>query len=94
LVVDTGLSDEFWFAPNNQHGDWVTAEIQFSVPFLIAPAVLITAKVQIVATFGAGCMPVAIAQNVTRFGFTLAARNSDTNGNGGSAFFDWVAFGL
>jgi hypothetical protein len=41
-----------------------------------------------------GYAPVAIAQNVTRFGFTLAARDSDTNGNGGMAFFDWVAFGL
>jgi hypothetical protein len=94
LLVDTGRSLEFMFAPTNHHGDWVTAEIQFSVPFVIPPAVLITPIVRVLDTFGAWCMPVAIAQNVTRFGFTLAARNSDTNSSGGNAFFDWVAFGL
>lgn len=39
------------------------------------------------------CAPVAIAQNVTRFGFTLAARNTDSNENVAPAVFDWVAFG-
>jgi hypothetical protein len=95
LTVDTGQSLEFTFRPTNQPGDWVTAEIQFSVPFFGAPVVLIGARVRLVDIgLGFGCMPVAIAQNVTRFGFTLAARNSDTNGNGGTAAFDWVAFGL
>jgi hypothetical protein len=102
LLVDTGQSLEFSFAPTNHYGDWVSAEIQFSVPFLIEPVVLLTARVPNFGGFGnpgtgtveSGCAPVAIAQNVTRFGFTLAARNSDTNGNGGVAYFDWVAFGL
>ena len=36
---------------------------------------------------------VAIAQDVTRYGFTLAARNSDTNVNVSPAVFDRIAFG-
>jgi hypothetical protein len=102
--VDTGaVFDDvnlFSFAPDGQVGDWVSAEVQFSEPFALPPVVLTTAIVPIDQDFGPpgagprGCAPVPMAQNVTRFGFTLAARNSDTNENGGLAFFHWAAFGI
>lgn len=94
LMVDTGQLPllGFQFAPAGQEGDWASAEIQFSAPFNTIPVVLITPRVRPIL-LGASCAPVAIAQNVTRFGFTLAARNSDSNPNVASANFDWVAFG-
>jgi hypothetical protein len=98
-LVDMGqlpdaLGAGFNFSPTGITGDWASAEIQFSAPFNTVPVVLITPRV----TFGMGapgatCAPVPIAQNVTRFGFTLTARNSDTNPNVNNANFDWVAFG-
>jgi hypothetical protein len=106
LLVDTGqlpgtLTQEFFFAPAGTQGDWASAEIQFSQnsagtrpPFNIEPVVLVTARGgPDVAAAYPYVAPVAMAQNVTRFGFTLAARNSDSNPNGGAAGFDWVAFG-
>jgi hypothetical protein len=101
LLIDTGTPLDnngdpvaFSFAQTGHNGDWVSAEIQFSGPFNIPPVVLITPRVPAddFLTQGYSCAPVAIAQNVTRFGFTLAARNSDTNQNVQVASFDWVAF--
>jgi hypothetical protein len=88
LWVDTGRAPQgFEFVP----GGWASAEIQFSAPFNTVPVVLITPRVEAFAPGGSSCAPVPIAQNVTPFGFTLAARNSDTNVNASSANFDWVA---
>jgi hypothetical protein len=101
VAVDTGqlpvqlppTEPFFEFAPTGHNGDWASAEIQFAAPFSITPVVLITPRIETIFQ-GASCAPVPIAQNVTRFGFTLAARNSDTNPNVATANFDWVAIGL
>jgi hypothetical protein len=100
VLVDTGqlppvgnlATTEFEFSPVGHDGDWASAEIQFDAPFSTAPVVLITPRTDD-PLLGASCAPVPIAQNVTRFGFTLAARNTDTNANAASANFDWVAIG-
>ena len=103
LIVDTGHfpydDPDLDFNQSGTDGDWAFGEIQFSAPFGGTPVVLISARFDFGASFlpetfegTSSCAPVAIAQNVTPFGFTLAARNSDTNPNGGSASFDWIAF--
>ena len=89
LLVDTGLTGPFPFKQRGTPGDTITAEIFFARPFDAPPVVLVTAV-------RAGlCMPACIARNVTRFGFTLAARNSDCQVSNlpVESRFDWVAFG-
>jgi hypothetical protein len=89
LLVDTGLVDKFTFTQRCTPGDTIAVEIFFSRPFDTPPVVLATAV-------GSGfCMPVCIVRNVTRFGFTLAARNSDCQVSAlpMESRFNWVAFG-
>jgi hypothetical protein len=104
LMVDTGEifgpgGSEINFTQARTHGDWFSAEVQFSAPFGIEPVVLITPQFYqgyIGPPSGnhfSSCAPVGMVQNVTRFGFTLAAHNTDTNNAGGNASFYWVAFG-
>lgn len=104
LMVDTGVfdggiqvSNHVYFNNMGTAGDWFSAEIQFSAPFSVEPAVLVSNQfVQgWVNTAGqqSSCAPVAVVQNVTRFGFTLSARNTDNNRLGGACRFYWAAFG-
>jgi len=104
LLVDTGLFPSptalgpFNFTPAGTTGDWASAEIQFNATFAAAPVVLIT-PLFYQPYFGesggtSSCAPIGIVQNVTRYGFSLAARNTDTNSVGGNASFYWIAFGL
>jgi hypothetical protein len=89
LLVDTGLTDHFPFKQRGTPGDTITTEIFFARPFDAPPVVLVTA-------IRAGlCMPSCMARNVTRFGFTLAARNSDCQVSNipMESRFNWVAFG-
>jgi hypothetical protein len=107
LMVDTGefgapTGPEINFKQAGTVGDWFSAEVQFSRPFAVEPVVLITphfpppyyGEGPPSSNVFSGCAPVAMAQNVTRFGFTLAAHNTDTNNTGGNASFYWVAFGF
>jgi hypothetical protein len=105
LLVDTGVfpppsMDPFSFNPVGTHGDWASGEVQFNAPFAAEPVVLVSPQffppsMGSPPDFGlSSCAPVGIVQNVTRYGFTLAARNTDTNHLGGQARFYWVAFGL
>lgn len=105
LMVDTGEifapgGSEINFIQAGTEGDWFSGEVQFSAPFGIEPVVFITPHFP-QPYFGtspsrnplSSCAPVGMVQNVTRFGFTLAAHNTDTNNVGGNASFYWVAFG-
>jgi hypothetical protein len=105
LLVDTGtcpapVLGPFYFNAVGTSGDWASAEVQFNAPFAAEPVVLLTPQFpqpylpNPPETNYSSCAPVGIVQNVTRYGFTLAARNSDTNNTGGQASFYWVAFGL
>jgi len=91
LIVDSGATDQFGFAHVCTPGDTITTEVVFAAPYDAPPVVLAT------AIRANGAMPVCMARNVTRFGFTLAARNSDTNQlpspPDGYSGFNWVAFG-
>jgi hypothetical protein len=91
LLVDTGqfgqLADsDLIFNASGTMGDWILGEIQFTAPFAAEPVVLVTPRFMTGEGFGGppnfgigSCAPVGIVQNVTRFGFTMAARNSDGN---------------
>jgi hypothetical protein len=72
-------------------GDAQTSQVDFHQPFLTPPTVLLTANDLGVAQDGHNAAAVGIAQNVTPYGFTLLARNSDCMG--GQAGFYWVAIG-
>jgi hypothetical protein len=103
LFVDTGIfppppMEQFNFNQAGTAGDWASAEIQFSAPFVAEPVVLVTPKYPPPSFPGPGetglssCAPIGVVQNVTRYGFTLAVRNTDSNHLGGNASFYWVAF--
>jgi hypothetical protein len=103
LLVDTGVfppstRDQFNFTAARTDGDWASAEVQFNAPFAAEPVVLVSPQFSEPYFDGSGaqssCAPVGTVQNVTRYGFTLAARNTDTNRAGGNAVFHWAAFGL
>jgi hypothetical protein len=102
LLVDTGTYpaiagvDPFYFNRAGTNGDWASAEVQFNAPFAAEPVVLLTPQFYpIVPGSTSSCAPIGIVQNVTRYGFTLAARNTDTTLEGpGQASFYWAAFGL
>jgi hypothetical protein len=98
-------TDDYWmacgnvdpqlFQPDDRPGDWRMWHIYFSRPFVTPPIVLMTANnsevPQIDTEFGLIAHAVGVAQNVTPFGFTIAARNSSCIQ--GWASFDWLAFG-
>ncbi len=98
LWVDTGeLQATEWplsggsvdFAPNCKDDDTKSVSIDFHRPFLTPPVVLLTANDLGIADHNAAL--VGIAQDVTPWGFTLTARNSDCSA--GQAGFFWVAVG-
>ena len=87
---DTGQSTKQSFAAGGYHGNWEDQAVFFHEPFLTPPVVLLTAhnpsmNEQLkLAVAG-------MARAVTPNGFTLTARNSDSQG--GEVDFFWVAFG-
>ncbi len=92
LIVDSGRSITLYFNASCYAGDWRAIPITFAKPFTTSPTVLVgtnngtdSAPGNVVAAYG-------MAFNVTPYGFTLAARNSDIAT--GYAAFDWVAFGV
>jgi hypothetical protein len=102
---DKGVEDGFRFntppslftAPNRAMkpggipGDWVHLDVYFSKPFLTPPIVLATAR-DTTADPSRPLNPlVAIAQNVTTHGFTMALRNTDSRD--ATAEFFWIAIG-
>jgi hypothetical protein len=106
LAVDSGIVSGltasavgFFFSQADTPGDWASAEVQFAGPFDAEPVVLVTPQFPDSQPLpnpplrSSSCAPVGMVQNVTRFGFTLAAINTDNNPAGGAASFYWVAFG-
>lgn len=89
LWIDSGQVFPLPFDPDCTHGDWHSWEVYFHQSFLTPPVVLVTPNNRGVE--GHNSAVVGIAQNVTSYGFTLAARNSDCAG--GQAGFYWVAIG-
>jgi len=89
MVVDTGAVGSLAFEPHCKVFDWVRVDIQFSRPFLTPPVVLISANDA--GERKGNVAAVGIAADVTPWGFTLLARNSDCAA--GHAGFYWVAFG-
>jgi hypothetical protein len=73
----------FSIARGGVSGDWRLLDIYFDKPFLTPPLVFASAR---------GHTPiVCIARRVTTYGFTLAARNTDSVD--GHAMFNWIAIG-
>jgi hypothetical protein len=94
MFVDTGITRAYPFEPDCDGVDWATFSIQFNAPFLAPPVVLVSAwdgaqDADDPSPFTPAVVPVV--DDVTQFGFTVRARNSDCRG--GSAFFQWVALG-
>lgn|SRR5262249_6237077 len=90
LVVDTGEVSARYFAPDCVKGDIQYVGIDFHRPFLTPPVVLVTAN-DLGVTHPHNAAVVCMANNVTLYGFTIKARNSDCAD--GQAGFYWVAIG-
>lgn len=99
LLVDSGYSDEAWNIayPNDGRiyptgsapdwhvaSDWSYRHIYFKEPFSTPPVVFMTAR---------NGADVAMAFDVTPWGFTGALRNSDISDVVRQAHFDWLAIG-
>lgn len=91
IMIDTGRVAPRCFARGGSNGDWQMWQISFADHFLVPPTVLITADNfdGKIPTFAVAAVPVA--NDVTPYGFTLAARNSDISS--GWVAFSWVAIG-
>jgi hypothetical protein len=77
------------FAPAGEFGDTPSWDISFKRQFNMPPVVLVTACDAGLKKPAAPA--VGMVRNISRYGFKLAARNSDCQG--GNAAFYWVAFG-
>jgi len=78
-------------APGGTSGDWRHLDVYFEHPFLTPPIVLLTARDLDHNPHHLHNPLVAIAQNVSTHGFTVALRNTDVNG--ATAEFNWIAIG-
>jgi hypothetical protein len=93
--VDTGVVSAKFFSQDCLAGDTQSWAVDFSAPFLTSPIVLLTANdIGLITQPSPGdhnCAAVGIARDITPYGFTLTARNSDCSS--GKAGFYWVAIG-
>src|SRR5688500_14089457 len=86
-IIRFGAVGEQSFARDCTPGDWKSWQVQFPERFARPPTVIVSpTSSSFVNTWPA---PVGIAQNVTRSGFTLAARNAHSRP--GRAGFVWMA---
>lgn len=90
--IEIGETKDTSFQPSGRPGDWQTWDIQFTTPFKESPLILITAKKPKGTPAKLNPAVVGVAQQVTPFGFRLAARNSDCSD--GTTGFQWAAIGL
>jgi hypothetical protein len=91
LVVDTGRVAPLHFAVGARPGDWQAATVNFNDYFLAPPIVVITADNYDALLPADSVAAVPMANDVTPYGFTLAARNSDIRS--GWVAFSWMAIG-
>jgi hypothetical protein len=89
LQVDVGQINAIHFSQSCGAGDTQSVFIDFHQPFLTSPIVLLTANDLGVAAGGHNAAVVGVAADVTPYGFTLLARNSDCAS--GEAGFYWAA---
>jgi hypothetical protein len=90
--IEIGETKDMSFQPSGRPGDWQTWDIRFATPFSESPVVLVTAKKPNGTPAELNPAVVGVAQEVTPFGFRLAARNSDCFQ--GTTGFQWAAIGL
>lgn len=91
LIVDTGRVFPLRFARAAQRGDWQTWTVNFAEHFIAPPTVIVTADNYDgnIKSYAVAAVP--LANDVTPFGFTLAARNSDPSA--GWVACSWLAIG-
>ena len=88
--VQYGIVPSRNFSPSCESGDWEFFDIIFPRPFEADPVrVFLCGNNHSLPRGDRQCAAVAIARDVTRAGFTLAARNSDCSR--GSCGFNWIA---
>jgi hypothetical protein len=91
LQVDAGEVNAIHFSASCAPGDTQTMPVDFHQPFLTPPIVLLTANDLGLSQGSHNAAAVGVAADVTPYGFTLLARNSDCAA--GEAGFYWVAIG-
>ncbi len=93
IRILSGFTPAADFNLSCQFGDWNSWDIYFSQPFGSLPVILITATdIALISNAGENVPAVGVAENVTPYGFTLAARNSDVTSPGSASFY-FVAIG-
>ncbi len=80
------IVDKKAFSPAGVKGEWQSWTINFDPNFSQTPVVLITPNGD-----SPNAAAVGVAEDVTKSGFRLEAKNSDSKA--GSASFAWVAIG-
>jgi hypothetical protein len=91
LAIDSGRVAPLRFAPGARRGDWQTWGVTFAAHFVGPPVVIATADNYDGNLRSYAVAAVGMADDVTPYGFTLAARNSDVSG--GFVAFSWLAIG-
>jgi hypothetical protein len=97
MWVDSGQTGRMEFQNSGTPGDWQTTVVTFHEPFSTPPIVLVTADdgPDTAANNLFDPIPLGLVRGSTRFGFTLAARNSAAESPGPfqtDASFHWIAF--
>jgi len=91
LMVDTGRVTPLHFSVGSFKGDWQSWTINFADHFISPPVVILTADNYDGSLLSYSVAAVPMANDVTSFGFTLAARNADVAA--GWVSFSWLAIG-
>ena len=91
MVCDAGVTSPVSLPGDSGGNVTQTLEIQFALPFLTPPIVLLTASDAGLAPGEAAVALVGVAEDVSTHGFRLAIHNSDCAA--GRAAFNWVALG-
>ena len=80
------IVDKKAFSPAGTKGEWQSWIVSFEPGFSEAPVVFVTPNGD-----SPNAAAVGVAEDVTKSGFKLEARNSDTKA--GSSGFAWIAIG-
>ena len=91
LVVDTGRVAPLHFGVGAYRGDWQATTVNFEDYYVAPPVVIVTPDNYDGLLPWDSVAAVPMANDVTPYGFTLAARNADIRS--GWVAFSWMAVG-